>query len=66
MFVNGRRVRSLTVRTLQRRLTPRVTIPPGRYRVTALVTFQPGAGTPPVRLSRIVRVCAAAVPPVTG
>jgi Prealbumin-like fold domain len=66
VFVNGRRVRSLTVRTLQRRLTPRVTIPPGRYRVTALVTFQPGAGTPPVRLSRIVRVCAAAVPPVTG
>jgi hypothetical protein len=66
VFVNGRRVRSLTVRTLQRRLTPRVTLPPGRYRVTALVTFQPGAGTPPVRLSRIVRVCAAAVPPVTG
>jgi uncharacterized repeat protein (TIGR01451 family) len=66
VFVNGRRVRNLTVRTLERRLTPRVTIPSGRYRVTALVIFQPGAGTPPVRLSRVVRVCAAAPPPVTG
>jgi hypothetical protein len=66
VFVNGRLFRALTVRTLQRRLTPRVTIPPGRYRVTVLVTFQPGAGTPPVRLSRIVRICAAGQPRFTG
>jgi hypothetical protein len=58
IFVNGRRIRSLTLRTLQRRTLPRVTLEPGRYRVTARVRFQRGSGTPPVRLTRIVRICA--------
>ena len=43
-------VRALTVRTLQRRLTPRVTLRPGRYRVRVRVTFQRGTGSPAVRL----------------
>jgi uncharacterized repeat protein (TIGR01451 family) len=57
IYVNGRRIRSLTLRTLQRRTRPRVTLEPGRYRVTARVRFQNGSGTPPVRLTRIVRIC---------
>jgi hypothetical protein len=66
VFVNGSLRRNLTVRSLQRRVTPRVTFPPGRYRVTVRVTFQRGAGTPPVTLSRVIRICGAAAPPVTG
>jgi hypothetical protein len=66
IFVNGRLRRNLTVRSLQRRITPRVTLGPGRYRVTARVTFEPGAGTPPVTLSRVIRICAAARPRFTG
>jgi hypothetical protein len=66
VYVNGQLRRNLTVRTLQRRVTPRVTFPPGRYRVTVGVTFQRGSGSPPVRLSRMIRICAAAPPPVTG
>jgi hypothetical protein len=66
IFVNGRLRRNLTVRTLQRRLTPRVTLGPGRYRVTARVTFEPGAGTPPVTFSRVIRICSAVQPRFTG
>jgi hypothetical protein len=66
VFVNGSLRRNLTVRTLQRRVTPRVTFPPGRYRVTVRVQFQRGAGTPPLTLSRMIRICGAAAPPVTG
>jgi uncharacterized repeat protein (TIGR01451 family) len=66
VFVNGRLRRNLTVRTLQRRVTPRVTLDPGRYRVTVRVVFQHGAGSPPVTLSGVVRICAAGPPPVTG
>ena len=66
VFVNGSLRRNLTVRTLQRRVTPRVTFPPGRYRVTVRVVFQRGAGTPAVTLSRTFRICTARVPPVTG
>jgi hypothetical protein len=66
VYANGRLRRGLTVRTLQRRVTPRVTLAPGRYRVTVRVTFQRGSGTPPVSLSRIVRICAAAQPRYTG
>jgi hypothetical protein len=66
VFVNGSLRRNLTVRTLQRRVTPRVTLPPGRYRVTVRVLFQRGAGTPPVTFSRVIRICGAAAPPVTG
>ena len=51
--------RNLTVRTLQRRVTPRVTLPPGRYRVVAHVSFQRGSGTPPVTLTATVRICGA-------
>ena len=66
VYVNGRLRRGLTVRTLQRRVTPRVTLPPGRYRVRVGVTFQRGSGSPPVVLRRTVRVCAAAQPRFTG
>jgi hypothetical protein len=59
IFVNGHLHRNLTVKTLQRRVTPRVTLPPGRYRVTANVTFEPGSGTPPVTLTGQVRICGA-------
>jgi hypothetical protein len=66
VFVNGRLRRNLNVSTLQRRVTPRVTLPPGRYRVTARVAFQRGAGTPLVTLTQVIRICAAAQPRFTG
>jgi hypothetical protein len=68
VFVNNRPVRALTVRTLQRRLTPRVTLPPGRYNLRVRVTFQRGTGSPAVLLQATIRVCAAraARPPFTG
>jgi hypothetical protein len=66
VFVNGSLRRNLTVRSLQRRVTPRVTFSPGRYRVTVRVTFQRGAGTPPLTLSRVIRICGPGAPPVTG
>jgi hypothetical protein len=66
VFVNGRLRRNLNLRTLQRRVTPRVTLAPGRYRVTARIAFIRGAGTPPLTLSRVVRICAAAQPRFTG
>jgi hypothetical protein len=59
VFVNGHLHRELTVRTLQRRVTPRVTVPPGRYRIVARVTFEHGSGTPPVTLVGTVRICGA-------
>jgi hypothetical protein len=66
VFVNGQLRRDLNLRTLQRRVTPRVTLAPGRYRVTTRVSFMRGAGSPPLTLSRVVRVCAAAQPRYTG
>ena len=66
VYVNGRVRRGLTVRTLQRRVTPRVTLAPGRYRLAVRVVFQRGSGSPPVTLSRAIRICAAAAPTVTG
>jgi hypothetical protein len=57
VFVNGHLHRNLNVRTLQRRVTPHVTLPPGRYRVTAHVTFEPGSGTPPITFTGQVRIC---------
>jgi hypothetical protein len=68
IFANGRRVRTLKPRILQRRTRPRVMLPPGRHRVTARVEFEPGSATAPVRLTRTVRVCAQAaqVPRFTG
>jgi len=60
VFVNGRLNRGLTLKSIQARVTPRVTLRPGRrYRVTARVTFQRGTGSPPVTLTTVVRVCAA-------
>jgi uncharacterized repeat protein (TIGR01451 family) len=67
VFVNGRLRRNLTVRTLQRRVTPRVTVAPGRrYRIAVRVTFQRGSGTPPVTLRGTFMTCPARVPAVTG
>jgi hypothetical protein len=69
VFVNGRSVRALTLRTLQRRLTPRVTLRPGRYRLRVRVTFQRGTGSPAVLLQGTIRICGAARaarPPFTG
>jgi hypothetical protein len=68
VFVNGNPRRRLTVQTLQRRVTPRVTLPPGSYRLAVRVTFQRGTGSPPVTLRRRIRICAAkaARPPFTG
>ncbi|MGH2931976.1 MAG: DUF7507 domain-containing protein [Gaiellaceae bacterium] len=69
VFVNDRLVRRLTVRTLQWRLTPRVTLPPGRYRLRVRVTFQRGTGSPAVLLQATIRICSAARaarPPFTG
>jgi hypothetical protein len=58
--VRGRPVGGLQVRALQRRAVIRLArnFQPGRYRATAVVRFQRGAGTPTIRLSRAVRVCA--------
>jgi hypothetical protein len=68
VFVNGNLRRRLTVQTLQRRVTPRVTLSPGSYRLAVRVTFQRGTGTPPVTFRRRIRICAAkaARPPFTG
>jgi hypothetical protein len=68
VFVNGNLRRRLTVQTLQRRVTPRVTLPPGSYRLAVRVTFQRGTGSPPVTFRRQIRICAAkaARPPFTG
>jgi uncharacterized repeat protein (TIGR01451 family) len=63
VFVNGRLRRNLTVQTLQRRVTPRVTVAAGRrYRIAVRVTFQRGSGTPPVTLRGAFRTCAARAP----
>jgi hypothetical protein len=57
VYVNGHLRQGLTVRTLQRRVTLRVTLSAGRNRVTVRVTFEPGSGTPAVTLSRAIRIC---------
>jgi hypothetical protein len=59
ILVNRRVRRALTLNSIQVRITPRVSLRPGRYRVTAHVTFQRGTGSPPVTLSTTIRVCAA-------
>jgi uncharacterized repeat protein (TIGR01451 family) len=68
VYVNGRLRRRLTVESLQRRLTPRVQLAPGRYRLSVRVTFDWGTGSPPVTLTRRIRICGvlAARPPFTG
>jgi hypothetical protein len=57
IFVNGRPRRTLNVRILQRRVRTRITLAPGRHRVTARVAFELGSGTPPVSLMQTVRIC---------
>ena len=68
VFVNGNLRRRLTVQTLQRRLTPRVTLHPGSYRLAVRVIFQRGTGSPPVTFRSRIRICAARAtrPPFTG
>jgi hypothetical protein len=69
VYVDGRLNRALTVETLQQRLTPRVTLRPGTYRLRVRVTFQRGTGTRPVVLAATIRICGprpAARPPFTG
>jgi uncharacterized repeat protein (TIGR01451 family) len=68
--VGGERVGGLRVRPLQTRAIIQLVrnFKPGRYRATATIRFERGAGTPTVRLTRTVRVCAAAAqaPQFTG
>jgi hypothetical protein len=66
VFINGHLARRLTLETLQRRVTPRITAAPGRYRVTVRVTFQRGSGSQPLTLSRVVRICGPPPPRFTG
>ena len=66
--VGGEVVRGLSVRPLDDRATIRLrrNFAPGSYRVKARVTFQRGAGTEPVTLTRRVRVCDPRPPRFTG
>jgi hypothetical protein len=66
VFVDGQLRRRITVQSLQRRLTPRVRLAPGRYRLSVRVVFQRGTGSPPVTLRQVIRICGAARPPFTG
>jgi uncharacterized repeat protein (TIGR01451 family) len=68
VFINGRLDPRLTIRALQRRLTPRVTRRPGRYLIAVRVAFQRGSGTPPLTLRGSFRICArpSQAPRVTG
>ena len=60
VFINGRLRRDLNVRTLQSVIRPRVTLPPGRYRIRVNVTFDRGVATAPLTLTGSFRICAAA------
>jgi len=66
VFVNGQFRRRLTVKSLQRRVTPRVLVGPGRHRLAVRVTFQRGTGSPPITFRRVIRICGASRPPFTG
>jgi hypothetical protein len=69
VYINGRLDPRLTIRALQRRLTPRVTRSPGRYRIAVRVRFDRGSGTPPLTLRGTFRICArraTTAPRVTG
>jgi hypothetical protein len=70
VYVNGQIRRRFTVQTLQSRVTPRVTLRPGTYKLTVRFTFQRGTGSPPVVLVSTVRICSppkrAARPAFTG
>jgi hypothetical protein len=66
--VNGAFRAALDGRTLERVFSRRIAVPPGtRYRITARVAFERGAGTPQVTLTRVVRACVLArTAPFTG
>jgi uncharacterized repeat protein (TIGR01451 family) len=64
IYANGQFRKKITPGILQRNITVRVTLPPGRYRITAHVTFQLGSGTPPVIVAQRVRICAARTLPI--
>jgi hypothetical protein len=68
LFVGNEPIPGVSVRPLQRRVVIRVRrdFAPGRYRVTARVRYQRGAGTAPVRLTRTVRVCGQQRPSACG
>jgi hypothetical protein len=58
IYVDGSLRRSLDVSRLQRTVSRRIRLLPGRrYRVAARVAFERGSGTPPVTLTRRLRVC---------
>jgi hypothetical protein len=58
IYVDGRFIRGLTLRVLQRRERARVTLAPGqRYRIRVRVTFQPGTDSPPVSFIGSFRTC---------
>ena len=58
IYVDGRFIRGLTLRVLQRRERARVTLAPGqRYRLRVRVTFQPGTDSPPVTFKSTFRTC---------
>lgn len=63
--VGGRRIGGVRVTILQRRAIVRVvgSLTPGRHRATATIRFERGAGTPTVRVTRAVSVCAVQAPP---
>jgi archaellum component FlaG (FlaF/FlaG flagellin family) len=64
LFVGGEQVGGVSVRPLGNRVVIRVRkdFAPGRYRVTARIRYQRGAGTPPVRITRTVRICGRPAP----
>jgi len=68
--VDGRPLATRTLRLLQRRSFPLTRLfSPGRHRVTVRVTFERGAGSASVTLTKTVTVCgraARAAPRVTG
>ena len=67
VYVDGRFVRLLTPRILQRRVRPRVMLPPGRHRLTLRVSFERGSGSPPAWLTRTITICGEpALPRFTG
>jgi hypothetical protein len=69
-FVGRTRIHGLSVRPLQSRVLVglRRNFTPGRYLVRARVRFERGAGTKPLSLTRVVRICGAArrAPRFTG
>jgi uncharacterized repeat protein (TIGR01451 family) len=66
VFIDGQLRRRITFESFQRRLTPRVLLAPGQYRLSVRVTFQRGTGSPPVTLRQVIRICGASRPPFTG